>query len=318
MIVTERGRAWWQWLLAYHGTALPRIKYRLTLVVSVSIVVTWLYHGDHAPFDYLPHLTTIPFSLVGLALGVFLGFRNNTSYDRYWEGRKLWGALVNTTRSFARLSLNVLQAPEEERDGCRSLQRELVIRTAAYTHSLRRSLRNQPSDCPELKELLPDGAERQRLAEVSNYPLTILQGTSERLARARRQGWLHDYHVPLMEEALSTMMDIQGGCERIRNTPIPHSYSVLIHRIVAVYCFALSFGLVETTGLVTPIVVLLIAYAFMGLDAVGEEIEEPFGEDVNDLPLAALSRMIEINLRELLQDHDLPEPLTPDKHGTLH
>src|SRR5690606_37389193 len=110
---------------------------------------------------------------------------------------------------------------------------------------------------------------------------------------------------------------VQGGCERIKNTPIPWSYTVLMHSIVAVYCFALPFGLVQTTKLLTPIVVALIAYAFLGLDAVGDELEEPFGHDYNDLPLTALSRTIEVNLLQQLGETELPPLLTPDAERVL-
>jgi ion channel-forming bestrophin family protein len=110
---------------------------------------------------------------------------------------------------------------------------------------------------------------------------------------------------------------VQGGCERIRATPIPWSYTVLMHTIVAAYCFALPFGLVATTKLLTPVVVVLIAYAFLGLDAVGDELEQPFGREENDLPLDAISSTIELNLRQLLGETDLPELAEPDAGGIL-
>jgi putative membrane protein len=105
--------------------------------------------------------------------------------------------------------------------------------------------------------------------------------------------------------------DVQGGCERIKGTPIPWSYTVLTHSIVAAYCFALPFGLIATTKLATPLVVALIAYAFLGLDAVGDELEEPFGADENDLPLDMLTRTIEVNLRQALGESSLPPMLKP-------
>ena len=104
---------------------------------------------------------------------------------------------------------------------------------------------------------------------------------------------------------------MQGGCERIKNTPILFTYNVLIHRIVAGYCFAIPFGLVETLGVLTPVVVALIAYGFFGLDAIGDEVEQPFELDDNDLPLDAISRTIEINLLESIGEQDIPPPLQP-------
>lgn len=314
MLIPAKSRTWWRLLLTYHGTALPRIKWRLLCLVGVSLLVTWV-HDSGAMNMSLPHLTTIPFSLVGVALGIFLGFRNNSSYDRYWEGRKKWGSLVNTSRSFTRMVLTVLVAPDNERGELDALKRDMVHRTAAFVHGLRGLLRKRDvSD--DLARLLP-ADEVERLRDTLNPPLLIIQGTSERVAHARKRGWLHDFHLGLLEEQLTSFIDIQGGCERIRNTPIPFSYSALIHRIVAVYCFGLPFGLVETTERLTPLVVLLISYAFLGLDAVGDEIEEPFGLDTNDLPLESLSRMIEANVRTQLGETDLPPLLQPDADGTL-
>ncbi|MAA79801.1 MAG: hypothetical protein CL916_11125 [Deltaproteobacteria bacterium] len=101
-----------------------------------------------------------------------------------------------------------------------------------------------------------------------------------------------------MEESLSSLCNLQGGCERIKATPIPYSYNILLHRIVALYCFSLPFGLVSELTLGTPIVVGIISYAFLGLDAIGDEIENPFERDQNDLPLGAISHMIESNVRQ--------------------
>jgi putative membrane protein len=113
--------------------------------------------------------------------------------------------------------------------------------------------------------------------------------------------------VPVFEASLSELTNIQGACERIKNTPIPFAYTVFIHRIVAAYCLFLPLGVVGDIHYMTPLVVLLISYAFFGLDELGDEIEDPFGTDLNDLPLAALSRAIEINLRQLIEEKEVPE-----------
>ena len=107
---------------------------------------------------------------------------------------------------------------------------------------------------------------------------------------------------------MTEILGIQGGCERIKATPIPYAYNVLLHQIVGVYCLSMPFGIVEKVGVMTPLVVLLISYAFFSLDAIGEEIEDPFGLDMNDLPLESMSRMIEGNLRERIGETDLRDP----------
>jgi ion channel-forming bestrophin family protein len=317
MIVPDRKMSWFRLLFEFRGSALSRIHLRLLSVFLVACAVTAGNHYLGAESD----LSTIPFTLISLALGVFLGFRNNTSYDRYWEGRKLWGRLVNDTRSFARLVLHYIahdatSGSQLGRDETRALQRDLVLRTIAYTHALRMQLRNELGDLASLASFLPD-EELGALRVQRNVPLAILNGVSARVATARRSGVLHHRDVLLLENMISDICDVQGGCERIKNTPIPWSYTVLMHSIVAIYCFTLPFGIVSTTHLLTPIVVVLIAYAFLGLDAVGDELEEPFGTDYNDLPLTTLSRMIEVNLLQSLGETELPPLLTPDEQQVL-
>ena len=314
MMVPTKG-SWLQLVLRYRGTELPRTKYRIAGVVALACVVTYAelaledaqFHSDLHP---------LPFTLIGFALSIFLGFRNNTAYDRWWEGRKLWGSLINTTRSLARQVLTLIREVPEgrtlssaEREEIQALQAELVRRVIAFTHALRLSLRGI-DDLSDLKSFLsPD--ELASLASETNRPSAISKGTADLIQRAWARGWVHPLHVGLLEQSLVSLTDIQGACERIKNTPIPLSYTTLIHRIVAVYCYGLPFGVVSEVGALTPIVVLVVSYAFFGLDTIGDEIEQPFGTDDNDLPLDQMSRLIEVNLRQRLGETDQPPLLEP-------
>ena len=314
MIISSDKPSWLRIVLTYSGSALRRIWLRLLLTTLLAVVVTELYVDfDLFHFD----LTVTPFSLIGLALSIFLGFRNNTSYDRFWEGRKLWGRLVNTSRSLTRQILTMIGprerdpselAPPAELEATR---RRLVYRLIAYVHALRLHLRDQ-GDLGELAPLL-DADERAALEAELNRPIALLQRMGDDLRALWDRGWIDTIHLPVLEASLTALADIQGGCERIKSTPIPFSYTVLIHRIVAVYCLGLPFGIIDTVGVFTPVVVMMVAYAFFGLDAVGDEIEDPFGLEPNDLPLSALSRMIEVNLRQRLGERDLPPLLRPEK-----
>jgi len=151
------------------------------------------------------------------------------------------------------------------------------------------------------------------VSQRSNVPDAILQVAARENQNAHRLGLISDHRLIRLAELLNAFTDIQGGCERIRNTPIPHSYTILMHRIVALYVFALPFGLVNSLHFLTPLVVLLVAYTFLGLDAVGDELEDPFGEDLNDLPLSTLCRTIEINLLEALGETEIPPPYPAHK-----
>ncbi|MDC3957443.1 bestrophin family protein [Polyangium jinanense] len=314
MMVAEKRYSWLRLLLKYRGTALARIRGRMaiTILLAVGVTVTDLKYGF-----FHPDLTTIPFTLIGLALSIFLGFRNNTSYDRFWEGRKLWGGLVNTTRTITRQILTLVNEPADrptDSEAVAAFRQEMVYRIIGYTHALRLHLRDQD----RLEELAPflAATEIDGLRPELNRPTAILQSAAFRLRDAWKRGWIHPYHLSVLEQSLTTLTDLQGGCERIKSTPIPLSYTSLIHQLVAIYCFALPFGIAKTVGVFTPVVVGIVAYAFYGLDAIGDEIENPFGTDANDLPLSGLSRMIEVNLRQRLGETDLP-PLLKPKGGLL-
>ena len=320
MMVREN-TSWLRMLLMVRGSSIVKTWPRLIFVTAVAWVVTWA-HDTYGWFE--TNLTLAPFSLIGLALGIFLGFRNNTSYDRFWEGRKLWGRVVNASRTLTRQMMTLVGTGDVGSDYRTSLKgedgaspeltelhRSLVYRVIAYVHALRLHLRDQD----RLEELAPFLSEKEtaELKPELNRPIALLQRIGAELRRAYDAGMIHAMHLPVLEQSLTELAGVQGGCERIKATPIPFSYNILLHRIVFVYCFTLPFGLVDLPGMgpYTPAVVLLVSYAFFGLDAVGDEIENPFGEDPNDLPLSSITRMIETNLRQRLGETDLPEPVKP-------
>lgn len=301
--------SWLRLVFSIRGSDLPRIRYRLLAVLAQSILLTWLH--ERGPLN--SPLTPPILSIMGLALGIFLGFRNNTSYDRYWEGRKLWGALVNTSRAWARDVLTLVDGSPDQ-VGPSPFQTAQVRRIVGYAHALRLALRKQDHTEELSRWLSPE--ELSVVNKRSNAPDAILQILARENQRAHQLGLITDYRLVRLAELLNAFTDIAGGCERIRNTPIPHSYTILMHRIVALYVFALPFGLVNSLHFVTPLVVLLVAYTFLGLDAVGDELEDPFGEDLNDLPLSTLCRTIEINLLEALGETNVPAPY-PAERGFL-
>lgn len=306
-MIVPRQQSWLAVIFHLGGTTLVRTWRRLLVVTIVSVAVTVL----HVHCGYLNvKFTATPFTLVGFALSIFLGFRNNTSYDRFWEGRKLWGRMVNTSRSIARQIVTLVASSEgEEPEKVQKLRLELVHQVAGYVHAFRMHLRDE-EDHSELEAFLPEELYAQLPAE-KNRPIAILTALGRRFRTAYDDNRLHAFHLVTLEQSLTDLTDIQGGCERIKSTPIPFTYTVLIHRIVGVYCLTLPFGLFDTVGYFTPIVSAFVSYAFFGLDAVGDEIEDPFGKDPNDLPLGALSRMIEVNVRQTLGETELPALAEP-------
>ncbi|HEY9207661.1 MAG TPA: bestrophin family ion channel [Acidovorax sp.] len=294
--------------LALRGSVLHRIRWTLLLNILLATLVT-LVHGNL--FTLKVTLTAIPFTLIGLPLAIFLGFRNTTAYDRYWEARKLWGELVLRTRNLARQCLSLLDLPEPPDPARRDddVRVRMLHRAIAFVHALRLQLRGQRDDA--LLQRWTTAQEFERVRTAANPADALMLGMGRDLGDCVRQRRIDPCLAAEIDQTLSALTAAAASCERIRHTPIPFSYALLLHRTAYLYCFLLPFGLVDTTGFMTPFVVAIVAYTFFGLDALGDEIEEPFGLETNDLPLDTLCRAIEINLREALGETDLPPPLYP-------
>ncbi len=282
----------WLRMLFTGGKSLPHIFGRVLTSTGLSIVVTVLH--EYYPERFL-NSTLAPFTLIGLPLSIFLGFRNSAAYDRFWEGRKLWGSLVNVSRSIGRQIMTVPLG-----DVGLAPKQEATRHVAAFAHGLRTRLRDETNtDAERLLEAEAMPGLKRWLESGSSLPLYVLDGLARRFAAWRASGQLSDVAWLPIEQSLVGLTDILGACERIKNTPIPYSYTVLMHRIVAVYCVLLPLGIADTVKAMTPLVVFFVSYALFGLDAIGEEIEQPFGHDPNDLPLSRLCRVIETDLKNI-------------------
>jgi putative membrane protein len=286
------------------GSIVPKIAPQVLAITTLSVAVVGgarLYPGS------FPAFTLAPFSILGLALSIFLGFRNNACYDRWWEARRQWGQLIVETRSLARETLCLLGEADAEED---ALRRRIVRRGIAFAAALAARLRR---DAADLSAWL-DPREAAEVKSKRNIPEAILRLQAADLARCRRTGRLSDILFQMLAMRLAAMAGIQAACERIATTPLPFAYTLLVHRTAYLFCLLLPFGLVATLGWATPLVAAITAYTFFGLDALGDELEEPFGGSENGLPLAALVRVIEISLLEAAGESELPEPLQPVGH----
>ena len=290
------------------GSILPRIRTTLLVNILSALLVT-VAHGHF--FTLKITLTTIPFTLMGLPLAIFLGFRNSAAYDRYWEGRKLWGELVLRCRSLTRQCQSFIQPPAlSGQDGeAEAARRRMLYRAIGFVHALRLQLRER-SDFSELQRWVPE-SEWPGLLKSSSKSDTLMLAMGKELGQCQRQGWIEPCLAANIDNTLSAMTAAAASCERIKGTPVPFSYTLLLHRTAYLYCFLLPFGLVDTIGFMTPFVVAIVAYTFFGLDALGDEIEEPFGLEANDLPLDTLCRAIEVNLLESLGETALRPRIEP-------
>jgi putative membrane protein len=303
LIVRNRPSGWRLFFLL-RGSIVPKIAPQILATMLVALVVAY-FHGVFFARDLT--FTATPFTIIGLALSIFLGFRNGAAYDRFWEGRRLWGDLVIASRTLARQAMTLVREPGGP--PVTDLQRRMIYKAVAFSHALRHLLRST-DPTPDLAPLLEPEELVRALASV-NPPQALLRSLGRDLGEALSSGALVPPLAIPIDATLDSMERILAGCERLKSTPIPFSYMLLLHRTAYLYCFLLPFGLVDTVGMATPIVVGLVSYTFFGLDTLGDEIEEPFGTQPNDLPLAAISRTIEINLREALGEPDLPAPLAP-------
>ncbi|WP_180003192.1 MULTISPECIES: bestrophin family protein [unclassified Acinetobacter] len=299
MIVRDKSNSF-SLLFAWHGTILPKVLPALGLVIFLSGLLVYL---RQAHFFSFPAVPAIGFTIFGVILSIFLSFRNTACYDRWWEGRKLWGALIATTRHLCRDSY-VLDDQSRE---------ILLYRMMLFTHLLRDRLRQQQQSIQHYQTHTGfEVAAFEQLPTHINASQWVLEQIQKDLVLLYKQGKITDIIYNNLNQHTVALGDIQAGCDRILSTPLPFSYSVLLHRAVYSFCFILPFSLEASLGLWTPILVGLIAYMLLGLDELSAELEEPFGFQDNDLPLDSIVRLIE---RETLSSlgQELPEAIKAKK-----
>lgn len=240
------------------------------------------------------HSTVAMHSLVGIVLGLFLVFRTNTAYDRWWEGRKHWGLLVNNTRNLAhKLNAFLDRSDLDNRNWFAKMIPNFVFSTKEH---LRKGVKMD-----EL-EVVEDNF-YDRLKGVKHIPNRLSSMLYERVNDLYKEEKLSGNQLYIVDKELKQFSDILGACERIKNTPIPYSYTMYIKKFIFIYILTLPFGFVTIAGYMTIPIVILISYVLLSVELIAEEIEDPFGNDINDLPTDELSLKIKDNVKEiLLQD----------------
>lgn len=283
----------------------PHISRRLCLLFLFDLTVAILYtkFGFHALA--IPHL---PLAIIGAALSVFLAFRNNSAYDRWWEARTLWGGIVNNSRTFGRQALTLI-GRRGEADEANEQGRQLIEIQIAWMHALRCHLRGQ-NPFPELAGRL-DADTVRWLRTQSNVPIALLLRISQKLKALFDARALDSIRFTQIDGTVSELCNLQGACERIKNTPLPRQYEYFPRLLVAAYCVLLPFGLVGGMGILTPLASTLVSFIFVSLDSIGRDIETPFENTVHDIPMNALTRTIEINLRQNLDGKTALRELAP-------
>jgi len=280
-------------LFAVRGSILPHIARRLLAVALVSLVA--VVAADEWP-GIFSRISAIPFTLIGIALSVFMSFRSNACYARWWEGRVLWGELLIASRALAR---EVAMLDERDR-------RYLLRGLCGFAHGLGARLRGNDEVAA-----IAAWCDIGRDAQGPNPTDAVLGRLGRRCLELKRDGRIDAIHYCVLDRQLDRLAHVQGGCERILLTPVPFSYSLLLLRTASVFCITLPFALAGSLGGWTLLPVLIVAYTFFGLDALSHQLEEPFGLAPNALPLDAMQRTLEREMLWLLGESELPPPPSP-------
>lgn len=276
----------WQWRFA-------------VMSLAASTAITLIYMLLDQSWFLLP---TAPLAVVGATLGIFVSFRTNSSYDRWWEGRKLWGRLINTSRHITVQTIHYLPEDQEEE------KQRFVRRHIGYVHTLRCLLRGQEPLADKTVQAYLDASQPQ-YQKSSNLTAVLL---SEHLGAAKRyrdEGLIDDFRLSDMDESVRHLFDIQGGCERIKKTPLPRAYAFISENMILWFTVLFPCGIVGQLEWLSIPISFLVAFCFKLISETGRVLEDPFSIFWNGLPLTALSTTIEVNLLELLGEEELP-PMT--------
>lgn len=281
------------------GSIVPKI---LGKIIGIAVLSGLVLLVDQHVIP-LPRISIAAMGIFGIALSLFLGFRNNSAYDRWWEARKLWGAMIADIRTLGR-HVHVFFQKDEDRE-------YLLSNAAAFAHLHRGFLRNVDVRADIVSWI--GETEADALIARTNPADAALRAMADRMRMLGQQDAISGFGQMTLSQTLSSLALAQAGCERIVTTPLPFVYSLLVRRTTYLYCWLLPFALIESTNWFAPVFAAIVAYVFFGLQAVTNELELPFRNVQNGLPLDALCRVIEISICEAL-DRQPPSALVPSHH----
>ena len=294
-MISYNPREWFTFIIRFHKA--DTFRQLLPLIIGISIytgAVAWLeiYYWQLPEKHYLRNIPLMH-TLLGFAISMLLVFRTNTAYDRWWEGRKLWGALVNNSRNLAMKLETILPEGDEKN---RTFFRKSI---PAFASALHHHLHKEQTRL----ELFEDEENRhifQRIDWEKHVPNQVALLMYRQVQQLYRKGVLTAEQLLFLNAELQSFTDICGACERIKNTPIPFSYSVFIKKFIFFYVMTLPFGFVFQLGFYAIPVTAFVFYVLASLELIAEEIEDPFGGDANDVPTETLARNIHRHVGELL------------------
>lgn len=291
-MITYNPKDWFTFIFRLHRSDTIRKLFPMILAMAAySWLVAYLEleYWDLSKDSYVRNLTLLH-NLLGFVLSMLLVFRTNTAYDRWWEGRKLWGSLVNNSRN---LAIKIKSFLPEDKNTLQYFHKTLSLYASTLAHHLhaeKTRLALDEKDHPELETI-----------DVSKHvPNQVALLMMQRVTRLYKEQKITGDQLIVLNEELRSFTDICGACERIRNTPIPYSYSVFLKKFIFFYIMSLPFGFVFSLGYYVIPVVTFIFYVLSSLELIAEEIEDPFGKDANDLPTEKIAANIKVHTGEIL------------------
>ncbi|MCU0568780.1 MAG: hypothetical protein MUF49_19555 [Oculatellaceae cyanobacterium Prado106] len=283
--------SWLGIALRWRGSVIPTVMPR-TLICGVFAAFVSLLHFYGLPV-HMPILASV---IPNVVLGLMLVFRTNTAYERFWEGRRLWGGIISSVRNLSRqIWVGVQEKSPKDRAGKVSALYLLV----AFAIATKLHLRQETLDA-EIEMVLPSDRLNE-LKMLNNPPLEIALWIQDYLQQQQIGDRLSLFHLTAMQQHLNVMVESLSGCERIIRTPIPLAYAIHLKQLLLIYCFTIPFQFVKDLGPWTAPVVMLVAFTLFGIEAIGLEIENPFGRDANDLPLDTICETMKRNIDDLVQ-----------------
>lgn len=281
---------WYKSAVQLRGSVVPTVLPRALFCGVIGAIVSAMYYQGLAVS--LPFLSSF---IPNVVLGLLLVFRTNTAYERFWEGRKIWGVITNTTRNLARqIWVSVEEREPEDREQKIATLRLLVAFAIATKLHLRCESVNQ-----ELEGLM-NREQYQKLKGMNNPPLEVAFWISDYLQYEYERNCLNSYQLTALQTLINELVDCLGGCERILRTPIPLAYAIHLKQLLLLYCLSLPLQMVANFGWFTGLIVIIISFTLLGIEEIGVEIENPFGYDANDLPLDNICANMRRNIEDLI------------------
>lgn len=282
-------RQWFKVAFQLQGSVIPAILPRVIFCGLFGLLISIFHH-----LGFSVSLPTLSGVVPSIVLGLLLVFRTNTAYERFWEGRKLWGTLVNTVRNFAR---QIWVSIEEQEPEDRKSKEEILLLLVAFSVATKLHLRAEPVNSD--LEALMSPERYYKLKEINHPPLQIAFWIGDYLQQQHECDRVNTYQLTGMLKLLDTMVDVLGACERILKTPVPLAYSIHLKQLLLIYCLALPFQMVNDFNWWTGFLASLISFTVFGIEEIGIEIENPFGHDPNDLPLDTICNTMHRNIEDL-------------------